>query len=87
MNAWSTFPFFPDKVVQGEQRIKRKKKKVKIQKQESLLLFFSFGHTQEGLENDNEVCKLEITRGQMGTGEGVISRGHGHGRMVHQSHK
>ena len=34
MDAWSTFPFFPDKVVHGEQRIKRKKKKVKKKKKE-----------------------------------------------------
>jgi len=29
VSSWSTFPFFPDRVVVGEQRIKRKKKKVK----------------------------------------------------------
>ena len=33
VKAWSTFPFFPDRVEQGEQRIKRKKKKVKRKKQ------------------------------------------------------
>ena len=32
VNSWSTFPFFPDRVVVGEQRIKRKKKKVKKKK-------------------------------------------------------
>ena len=35
VKAWSTFPFFPDRVEQGEQRIKRKKKKVKKKKQNS----------------------------------------------------
>merc|ERR1711971_659336 len=38
VKAWSTFPFFPDKVVQGEQRIKRKKKKVKKKKKQELPL-------------------------------------------------